>query len=53
MSMMKEVLFDIVEDYQNGKSTDLIIDKLIDQYELDFESAIELYEQAVLFESQG
>lgn len=53
MSMMKEVLFDIVEDYTNGKSTDLIIDKLIDQYELDFDCAVELYEQAVLFASQG
>ena len=53
MSMMKEVLMDIVEDYTNGKSTDLIIDKLIDQYELDFDNAVELYEQAVLFASQG
>lgn len=53
MSMMKEVLLDIVEDYENGKSTDLIIDKLIDQYEFDFDCAVEFYEQAVLFASQG
>ena len=52
MSMMKQVLIDIIEDYENGKSTDLIIDKLIDQYELDFDTAIELYEQAIMISSE-
>ena len=52
MSMMKQVLIDIIEDYENGKPADLIIDKLIDQYELDFDTAIELYEQAIMISSE-
>ena len=52
MGMMREVLLDVIELYTNKQSADLIIDKLIGVYGLDFDTAIEVYEQAIMICSE-
>jgi len=51
MSAMKDLVMEIVEDYVNGVPADMIMDKLIDKYEFDYDEALEVYESAIFLSS--
>jgi len=52
MSAMKDLVMEIVEDYLNGVPADMIMDKLIDKYEFDYDEALEVYESAIFLSSE-
>ena len=51
MSAMKDLVMDIVEDYLNGVPADMIMDKLIDKYGMDYDQALDVYESAISLSS--
>lgn len=51
MSAMKDLVMEIVEDYRNCVPADMIMDKLIDKYEFDYDEALEVYESAISISS--
>jgi hypothetical protein len=51
MSAMKDLVMEVVEDYLNGVPADMIMDKLIDKYEFDYDEALEVYESAIFLSS--
>ena len=51
MSAMKDLVLDIVEDYLKAVPADMIMDKLIDKYGMDYDQALDVYESAISLSS--